>query len=198
MTFLYGKTHRGRKIACESCGHQMTVMNNDGQKLRLSTVKEYPAKKCSCCKEDLFNPKDTTHFNKYGQSKNTVDIHNIVDMKTLKTFKVESHKNSESAIKIYEKWLNNHFTNPRLVQTCKICGGDVEMYGYYEDDDDKLDWNGDSFGDMEDHITSHDTDEWLKYKNLNDPDGSLPYFDHEGKQIKSNEYHSRYTFSDRI
>ena len=82
------------------------------------------------------------------------------------------------------------------------------MYGGAEDDGGILSWNGDS-SDMEDHLTSHhDTHEWLKSfefnsvkgkierKDLNDPDGSLPYFDHEGKQITSNEYYSRYRWSD--
>ena len=122
----------------------------------------------------------------------------------------ESANNKRIARAIYETWLNKHFTNLRVVQTCKICGEDVEMYGGAEDDGGILSWNGDS-SDMEDHLTSHhDTHEWLKSfefnsvkgkierKALNDPDGELPYFDHEGKQIISNEYHSRYTFSDRI
>ena len=45
---------------------------------------------------------------------------------------------------------------------------------------------------LESHLTSeHDSNEWINYKELEE-DNPLPYFDHKGKQITSEQYDKRY------
>ena len=63
MTIIY---EDDRKVwICDHCGHRMTQLSKNNKKLKLTTVPEFPAKRCACCRDDLFNPRSTMYKDKY-------------------------------------------------------------------------------------------------------------------------------------
>ena len=66
MTIIY---EDDRKVwICDHCGHRMTQLSKDNKKLKLTTVNlttDSPAKRCSCCGDDLLNPRSTMYKDRY-------------------------------------------------------------------------------------------------------------------------------------
>ena len=98
-------------------------------------------------------------------------------------------KRAEKAMKNYHDWIKSQFSDweTTIVFRCNICGQDVEVYT-----DENVLMQLDIIEELESHLTSeHDSNEWINYKELEE-DNPLPYFDHKGKQITSEQYDKRY------